>query len=114
DQRLCPAGEAGEFVSLFWTHDLAAKRDRNVHFLRASVHDGERARTLPRETGIPGQIAAPLLLEEGRLLAFVVDRGRPGTMRLWQSRDAGATSPEEARLGAQGHARAPRRSRGRE
>ena len=59
------------------------KRDLNVHRLRASIHGG--VRELPAETTIPGQIAAPLLLlDDGRLLAFVVDRGRPGTMTLWQ------------------------------
>ncbi len=93
DQRLCPAGPRGEFIALFWTHDLAAKRDRNVHLLRGSIHDAAGPRDQPRETSIPGQIAAPLLLEDGRLLAFVVDRDRPGTMKLWQSRDGGAIWP---------------------
>src|SRR5262245_59455909 len=92
DQRLCTGAAPGEFVALFWTHDRQEKRDRNVHFLRSSV--GVPARELPRETTIPGQIAAPLLLEDGRLLAFVVDRGRPGTMKLWQSHDGGLTWPE--------------------
>jgi hypothetical protein len=48
-----------------------------------------------RQTAIPGQIAAPLLLEDGRLLAFVVDRNRPGTMKLWRSPDGGTTWPAE-------------------
>ena len=94
DQRLCPTRTSGEFIALFWTHDLEQKKDLRVHFLRASIHDGDRARGQPRETNIPGQIAAPLLLDDGRLLAFVVDRGRPGTMKLWQSRDGGGTWPE--------------------
>jgi hypothetical protein len=98
DQRLCPGRGAGEFVALFWTHDRAAKRDLNVHFLRASLRDGRRARQSPRPTSIPGQIAAPWLLEDGRILAFVVDRGRPGTMTLWQSADEGATWPADSRL----------------
>ena len=38
DQRLCPTKTAGEFVGLFWTHDLEAKKDLNVHFLRASIN----------------------------------------------------------------------------
>ena len=36
---------------------------------------------------MPGQIAFPLWLPDGRLLSFVVDRSRPGTMTLWSSRD---------------------------
>ena len=37
DQRLCPTNRCGEFVALFWTHDLAAQRDLRVHLLRATV-----------------------------------------------------------------------------
>ncbi len=93
DQRLCATETPGEFLGLFWTHDLTAKTDLPVHFLRGSIHDGVKARQLPVATTIPGQIAAPLLLEDGRILAFVVDRDRPGTMKLWQSRDGGRTWP---------------------
>jgi hypothetical protein len=98
DQRLCPTRASGEFIALFWTHDLQQKKDLDVHFLRASIHDGDRARGVPRQTYIPGQIAAPLLLDDGRILAFVVNRSRPGTMTLWQSRDGGVTWPEADRL----------------
>lgn len=92
DQRLCPTSTPGEFIALFWTHDRLDRCDRNVHFLRSSI--GESGETVsPRGTPIPGQIAAPLVLEDGRLLAFVVDRGRPGTLTLWQSRDGGESWP---------------------
>jgi hypothetical protein len=90
DQRLCPAGESGELVALFWTHDLRQKRDLNVHVRRGRL---EITPTPIRETTVPGQIAAPLLLEDGRLLAFVVDRNRPGTLKLWSSPDYGRTWP---------------------
>jgi hypothetical protein len=112
DQRLCPTEAPGEFVALFWTHDLQAKRDLNVHILRASI-DGP-IKELPRPTSIPGQIAAPLLLPDGRLLAFVVDRGRPGTLKLWQSRDAGVTWPESDALTVHQHEEAAKLSQGRE
>jgi hypothetical protein len=45
-------------------------------------------------TSISGQIAAPLLLEGGQLLVFVVDRGQSCTLALWASRDGGATWPD--------------------
>jgi hypothetical protein len=93
DQRLCPLKTSGDFVAMFWTHDRASQRDRRVHFLRASCSDGKSSKSLPVETTIPGQIAAPLILEDGRILSFVVDRDRPGTMRLWQSSDNGLTWP---------------------
>jgi len=114
DQRLCPGREDGEFIALFWTHDLPAKKDRNVHFLRGSIHDGPREKGAPCETNIPGQIAAPLLLEDGRLLAFVVDRGRPGTMKLWQSHDGGRTWPEADSLTVHTHDEKAMLSQGRE
>ncbi len=93
DQRLCPTDRPGEFVAMFWTHDRAGQRDLNVHLRRAAI-DGNRISGDPiRATTIPGQIAAPLLLDDRRLLAFVVDRTRPGTMKLWQSRDGGRSWP---------------------
>ncbi len=98
DQRLCVGRRPGEFTALFWTHDLAAQRDLNVH-LRHGVVDGDGHSAAPiRPTPISGQIAAPLRLDDGRLLAFVVDRGRPGTMTLWSSPDGGETWPTADRL----------------
>jgi hypothetical protein len=94
DQRLCATSRPGEFVALFWTHNRAAQQDLDVHLLRAAV-DGDRVQGGSiRSTGIPGQISAPLVLDDGRLLAFVVDRARPGTMKLWVSRDGGDTSAD--------------------
>jgi hypothetical protein len=42
-------------------------------------------------TTLTGQIAAPLLLEDGRLLAYVVERSCPGTLTLWSSNDQGVS-----------------------
>jgi hypothetical protein len=97
DQRLCPGEGPGDYVGMFWTHDMDQKKDLRVHFRRGSLSEPAGPR-VPAETTIPGQITAPLLLPDGRLLAFVVDRGRPGTMTLWQSTDSGATWPAERRL----------------
>lgn len=98
DQRLCATPRAGEFVALFWTHDGAAQRDRHVHIRRASVVDSAIVGEEIRETTLPGQIAAPLMLADGRLLAFIVDRRGPCTMTLWQSHDDGKSWPEQERL----------------
>ncbi len=98
DQRLCPTQTAGEFVAMFWTHNRPRQRDLNVHLLRASIDDGPMVAEQPVEISIPGQIAACLIANDGRLLAFVVDRGRPGTMTLWQSADGGHSWPEDGRL----------------
>lgn len=94
DQRLCPSSASGDFIALFWTHDRKQQIDLNVHIRHARL-DGTSIEQGPMHaTSIRGQIAAPLLLDDGRLLAFVVDRNRPGTMKLWASRDGGQTWPE--------------------
>jgi hypothetical protein len=93
DQRLCLNPE-GEITAMFWTHDLTQKCDLNVHWRRFSLAHNTFEAAPIRETTLPGQIAAPLWLKDGRLLAFVVNRGKPGTMTLWSSRDGGRTWPE--------------------
>ncbi len=105
DQRLCLNDKPDGYMGMFWTHDLAAKHDLSVHIREADIsrYDGKLgcadfdvSPVMP--TSIPGQIAAPLLLEDGRLLTFVVDREAPGTMKLWQSSDGGRTWPENDAL----------------
>jgi len=103
DERLCPTNNDGEFIGMFWTHNRHEQRDLNVHLLRASLADGDCALQQPVETSIPGQIAAPCVVDDGRLLAFVVDRDQPGTMSLWQSTDDGQTWPDDSRLIVHSH-----------
>jgi len=98
DQRLCAGRAPGEYYAMFWTHDLARKEDLHVHFRKGSIDEATDHRSAPVATTIPGQIAAPLLLEDGRLLAFVVDRNHPGTLKLWSSRDDGVTWPTQDSL----------------
>lgn len=116
DQRLCPvaAARTGEFIGLFWTHDRAAQRDLRVHYLRASIDARPEEVAQPFETTIPGQIAAPLSLADGRVLAFVVDRGGPCTMKLWQSADDGRSWPESDCLTIYSHDEQARLSQGRD
>lgn len=97
DQRLCPIDRDGGYVALFWTHDRRTQRDLPVHCLRGDIHSGSKP-TAPWSTSIMGQIAAPLQLSDGRLLAFVVDRTRPATMSLWCSEDRGDSWPSGKRL----------------
>lgn len=86
DQRLCVNRKSGEYIALFWTHDLEKQRDLCVHACKASIDTGPGTGSVV-PTNIVGQIAAPLLLEDGRLVAFVVDRGNPATLKLWESSD---------------------------
>lgn len=98
DQRPCAGRQPGEYFAFFWTHDLEQKQDLNVHFKHGSLQEQGHPFTAIRQTTIPGQIGAPLLLDDGRLLVFVVDRDRPGTLTLWSSQDEGLTWPEQDKL----------------
>ncbi len=98
DQRICAGWEPDQFVALFWTHDLVQQRDLNVHLRSFRWKDGELELDPIVETSIVGQIAAPLCLPDGRLLAFVVDRNSSGSLKLWQSADRGKTWLEDDAL----------------
>ena len=100
DGRLCPTKNSGEFVGLFWTHHRTLRHDLNVHFLKSSISNMV---SLPGPTSIPGQIASPLVLDDNSLLAFVVDRDRPGTLKLWRSDDGGQTWPTTQTLVVHSH-----------
>lgn len=94
DQRLDCPGQGREFVAMFWTHDRRQQRDLAVHMVWGNANHSEQvAADPPYSTPISGQIAAPACLGDGRLLAFVVDRRRPGTLTLWTSSDRGKTWP---------------------
>ena len=79
-------------------HIVWFKRDLRVHLGRVRLSSSGLHSDPIRETTIPGQIAAPLCLEDGRWLAFVVDRCGPCALTLWQSHDEGLTWPETNRL----------------
>ncbi len=98
DQRLAAGANPGEFLALFWTHDRTEKRDLDVHLRRGTIRGEAIELDAVRATAIAGQIAAPLLLEDGRLLAFVVNRGERGTMTLCSSSDGGRSWPADDRL----------------
>jgi hypothetical protein len=82
---------------MFWTHDRQAEQDRTVHLRQFSLSETPKD-TVITDTQIQGQIAAPLMLSDGRLLCFVVDRSGPMTMKLWVSYDAGRTWPADDSL----------------
>jgi hypothetical protein len=107
DQRLSVGQRPGEFTALFWTHDLAGQRDLNVHLRHGRILGDSSDPRLQlqsiEETSIPGQIAAPLWLNDGQLLAFVVNRDQPGTLSLWCSRDGGKSWPVEDQIVVHSH-----------
>ena len=112
DQRLCPGAEPGSYVALFWTHDRQTQRDLPVHIVQGQL--GQPAWQTPLSTGVIGQIAAPLVLPDGRLLMFVVDRNSPATMSLWVSPDQGRTWPPSERVVVYAHDEQARLTQGAE
>ena len=98
DQRLCVGPEPDELLVMFWTHDLREQKDLLVHLRRGSLCGSELKLSPIQQTSIPGQIAAPLYLPDGRLVALVVARAEPSTITLRQSFDGGESWPSDAAL----------------
>jgi len=95
DQRLCVGSGGAGYTAMFWSHDLAEKKDLNVNLGRGRLVNDALECDPIKETNIPGQIAAPLWLDDGRLVAFVVERNQTSTLTLWMSRDEGASWSEK-------------------
>jgi len=93
-QRLCP--RTGRPVALFWTYDMRSESDIEMHM---AWGDAESLTwETPRSMGLAGQVAMPIPLEDGRLLAFYVHRHEPGSLRLVVSHDEGHTWDRENEL----------------
>lgn len=91
DQRL---GNLGDDVLLdvFWTFDREAGKYLNIH-ARSST-DGGRQWFELWDTGVPGQPAAPVKLDDGRISLVYVDRTGVPCIRLRTSSDEGRSWPE--------------------
>jgi hypothetical protein len=75
DQRLCASGADGGFTALFWSHDLADKRDLPVHMLRGRITEGQVGqwhfgKRRPSGTGHEEQQPEPVGLDADRLWRF--------------------------------------------
>ena len=89
DQRLEVHPLDGRFVNMFWTHDVRAGRDVDVHIAWGTA-DGRRW-TEPIGTGLPGQHCQPISLGGDRLIAVYSHRGDPPGIRAVLSEDFGRT-----------------------
>ena len=101
----------GRVAAAFWTYDRDAEDDIDIHFGWGNPATGEWEE--PRPTGISGQIAKPVVLQDGReshdpcwrtptpqttptivwagVLLFYVHRSQPCSMRLVCSDTDGAS-----------------------
>ena len=89
DQRLEQHPDDGRLVNMFWTRDVAAALDIDVH-IAWGTPDG-RDWTVPVGTGLPGQHCQPISLGGDRLLAVYSHRGDPPGIRAALSEDFGRT-----------------------
>ena len=87
DQRQCVSPDGRRFFGAFWTYDREAEKDANIH--TAWGDTGSLTWEKPVDTGLQGQIAAPLIHPDGRIFLFYVHRTTPGSMRLVVSEDNG-------------------------
>lgn len=89
DARLTPGSAPDSWISLYWTHDQPNQRDLTVHAQQGTFTANGVVPGPVQRTGITGQISAPLCLDAQCWLAVVVNRELPGTIAVWQTRDAG-------------------------
>ena len=85
----------GRLIAMIWTHDRHSGQDLEMHVTRGSP-DG-KSWERPVSTGISGQIAAPLVLPDGRVFAAYVHRHDSPSLRSILSDDFGKswTAAEE-------------------
>ena len=89
DERHARCRATTRLVAMFWGYDRRTERDVDIQIAWA---DPQTLRWAPpRATGIQGQVAQPIPLGDGRLLAFYVHRHPPGSLRLIASEDGGQT-----------------------
>lgn len=99
EQKIVELGD-GRLLAVCWTHDLAAGRDREVHY--ALSHDGGRSFGPPRPTGLHGQTTTPILLGAGRLVCVYRRTDAPGLWAAYGRLDGDAWV-NEAQLPLWGH-----------
>ncbi len=89
DQRLTVAPDTGEMIAMLWSHNRRSGQDIDIHITWGSPN--ARQWTPPANTGIAGQICAPLALGGGRVFAAYVHRHHPPSLRAVLSDDFGRT-----------------------
>lgn len=87
DQRLAIHSGDGRLVATFWTHDINAGVDIDIHVAFGSPEG--RSWTVPRPTDLPGQHCQPLSVGGDRLLAVYPRRRDPPGIVLSISEDFG-------------------------
>ncbi len=81
----------GSILDLFWTYDNGASIYLNIQARES--RDGGRTFSPLWDTGVPGQPAQPVPLQDGRIAMVYVDRTGSPVIKLRTSRDGGRHWP---------------------
>ncbi|MFO7973992.1 MAG: sialidase family protein [Candidatus Hydrogenedentota bacterium] len=84
----------GSLLDVFWTYDRKHGAYLNIHASRSV--DGGRTWLPPWDTGVPGQPAAVVAVDEACLAMVYMDRTAKPALKLRLSRDGGRTWPERS------------------
>lgn len=95
DQRPGLLGST-DMLDLFWTYDTVASSYLNIHARQS--RDLGRTWSELWDTGVPGQPAQPVQLDDGRILMVYVDRTGPPVIKARLSADGGKIWPGQSEL----------------
>jgi hypothetical protein len=86
----------GSLLDLFWTYDRAGSEYLNIHARRS--RDNGRSWSAIWDTGVPGQPAAPVSIDDGRIVMAYVDRTGDPVIKLRVSPNGGKTWPRSTEM----------------
>ncbi len=103
DQRIAIMPQ-NRLIALFWTYDTANDCDLTIH--SAFSNDNGRTWSLPHDTGIIGQIAAPVVLSANDVVMLYVRRDKKKQILARRSYDGGKTWDEKTEICVYNHSNA--------
>ena len=86
----------GSLLDLFWTYNRATGKYLNIHACKSA--DNGRTWTKIWDTGVQGQPAPPVSLDDGSIAMVYVDRTSRPTIKMRLSFDKGKTWPDETEI----------------
>jgi len=95
DQRIAQFND-GRMINLFWAYDTISNKDCNIHASFAAK-DG-RAWSKPKDTGVKGQIACPVVLNANHIIMLYVRRDTKRQILARESFDGGNSWDESTEM----------------
>lgn len=86
----------GSIFDVFWSYNRSTSQYLNIH--AKSSTDGGQSWSDPWDTGVPGQPARPVPLEDGRIFMTQVDRTGEPIIMARLSADGGKSFPEQTNI----------------